>query len=116
MSILKLSLSRFEYTHFLTSLKASPVEIISDKEKAELVKDIIVKLILKLLKRYDSLKLNHNVITLTRLEMIAYRSLMKVNYEYLCEYDKIIVMEVLTAIDKKEIYTIKPFNIISDGT
>jgi hypothetical protein len=113
MSTLKLTFSKTEFRSFLRSLNFSKIEIISDKDKAELVKDIIVKLILRLMKRYDSLKLNNNVVTLSRLEMIAYRSLMTVNIDYLCVYDRVIVLEVLTAIDKKDIYSISNFIALS---
>lgn len=106
MSTLKLKYTRTEYMSFLRSLKLSEVEIISDQDKAELVKDIIVKLILRLMRRYDTIKFKNNIVTLNRLEMVAYRALMTVNYDYMCTLDQLIIMEVLTAIDKKEIYTI----------
>jgi hypothetical protein len=116
MSTLKLKFTKLQYTSFMSSLKGSMVEIISDKDKAELVKDIIVKLLLRLMRRYDTLKFKNNIVTLNRLEMVAYRALMTVNYGYMCSLDKVIIMEVLTAIDKKEIYSIKALALNSDNS
>lgn len=115
MSTLKLKFTKLQYFSFMSSLKVSLIEIISDQDKAELVKDIIVKLILRLMRRYDTLKVKNNIVTLNRLEMVAYRALMTVNYDYMCTLDQVIIMEVLSAIDKKEIYTIQKGIPVSNG-
>lgn len=111
MGSLKMNYTKMQFLALVHILKGSYVEMISDKDKAELVKDIIVNLVLRLIKRYGSLKAKNNIVTLNRLEMIAIRAIMNANFVYLHEYERVIARDLLTAIDKKEIYTIKPLEL-----
>lgn len=106
---LTLKLNKEQFKAFLISLSRAQVELIRDRDKAELVKPFIVDLSLRLMKRYDNIKPADNLVKLNRLEMVAYRAIMTVCIDLYDPYYRVIIMDTLSAIDHKEIYTINKF-------